>query len=108
MPTAAWLIVVWLFVVGGVVGSFLNVVVYRLPLGISLIHPPSHCPKCGKPIRWYDNVPDLRLDHAAGPMPAVPQSDFRAVSGGRGHHGRDVRVAGGRRDRHAGGQSAAT
>ena len=45
--------------VGGAVGSFLNVVVYRLPLGISMVYPPSHCPKCGKPIRWYDNVPIL-------------------------------------------------
>jgi leader peptidase (prepilin peptidase) / N-methyltransferase len=43
--TGFWLIIVWLFVLGGAVGSFLNVVVYRLPLGISLIHPPSHCPK---------------------------------------------------------------
>jgi len=55
--TTAWLIVLWLFIIGGVVGSFLNVVVYRLPLGLSLVHPPSHCPKCGEPIRWYDNVP---------------------------------------------------
>ena len=59
MPEAAWFIVVWLIVVGAAVGSFLNVVVYRLPLGISLVHPPSHCPKCGKRIPWYDNVPVL-------------------------------------------------
>jgi leader peptidase (prepilin peptidase)/N-methyltransferase len=57
--TIAWLLVLWLFVLGGVVGSFLNVVVYRLPLGLSVIYPPSHCPKCGKVIRWYDNVPIL-------------------------------------------------
>jgi prepilin signal peptidase PulO-like enzyme (type II secretory pathway) len=57
-PDAAfWLMIFWLFVIGGTVGSFLNVVVYRLPLGISLVHPPSHCPKCGKRIRWFDNVP---------------------------------------------------
>jgi leader peptidase (prepilin peptidase)/N-methyltransferase len=55
--TALWFIVLWLFVLGGVVGSFLNVVVYRLPLGISIVHPPSRCPKCGKLIRWHDNVP---------------------------------------------------
>jgi leader peptidase (prepilin peptidase) / N-methyltransferase len=59
MPEAAWFIVVWLIVVGAAVGSFLNVVVYRLPMGISLVHPPSHCPKCGKHIPWYDNVPVL-------------------------------------------------
>jgi leader peptidase (prepilin peptidase)/N-methyltransferase len=55
--TALWFIIVWLFVLGGVVGSFLNVVVYRLPLGISIVHPPSRCPKCGMLIRWHDNVP---------------------------------------------------
>ncbi|MGI5939630.1 MAG: prepilin peptidase [Thermoleophilia bacterium] len=42
---------------GLVVGSFLNVVIHRLPLGESLIHPGSHCPCCGMPVRWYDNVP---------------------------------------------------
>jgi len=52
-----WLILVWLFALGGTVGSFLNVVVYRLPAGMSLVAPPSHCPVCKKPIRWYDNVP---------------------------------------------------
>lgn len=38
-------------------GSFLNVVVYRLPRGLSLNHPPSACPKCGAPILWFDNIP---------------------------------------------------
>jgi prepilin signal peptidase PulO-like enzyme (type II secretory pathway) len=57
MPLAAWMIVVWLLVLGAVIGSFLNVVVWRLPQGGSLIEPPSHCPKCKHPIRWYDNVP---------------------------------------------------
>ena len=52
-----WLMVLWLFAMGAAVGSFMNVVVYRLPLGMSLVHPPSHCPKCGKRIPWYDNVP---------------------------------------------------
>ena len=47
----------WFIVFGGCVGSFLNVVVYRLPLRKSLNHPPSHCPACGHLIRWYDNVP---------------------------------------------------
>lgn len=39
------------------VGSFLNVVIYRLPAGESLLHPPSKCPRCGKGIKWYDNLP---------------------------------------------------
>lgn len=46
-------------VVGLVVGSFLNVCIYRLPRGESLVWPGSHCPSCGRPIRWYDNVPVL-------------------------------------------------
>jgi len=54
---AYWLIILWLCLAGGAIGSFLNVVVYRLPLGISLIRPPSHCPACKQPIRWFDNVP---------------------------------------------------
>ena len=40
-------------------GSFLNVVIYRLPRGESLSHPPSRCPGCGKPIRAFDNIPVL-------------------------------------------------
>ena len=40
-------------------GSFLNVVIYRLPRGESLSHPPSRCPGCGQPIRIYDNIPVL-------------------------------------------------
>ncbi|MFH1265204.1 MAG: prepilin peptidase [Planctomycetota bacterium] len=59
-PAAAELIfAVWLFAMGGAVGSFLNVVVYRLPLGKSLVYPGSHCPACEHPIRWHDNVPVL-------------------------------------------------
>lgn len=38
-------------------GSFLNVVIHRLPARASLISPGSHCPQCGHPIRWYHNVP---------------------------------------------------
>src|SRR3954447_9909135 len=46
--------------VGGlIVGSFLNVVAYRLPCGESLATPPSHCPGCDTPIKPYDNVPVL-------------------------------------------------
>jgi leader peptidase (prepilin peptidase)/N-methyltransferase len=46
------------FVWGAVVGSFLNVLVYRLPREISIVMtPPSSCPSCSKPIRWFDNIP---------------------------------------------------
>lgn len=45
------------FLLGAVIGSFLNVVIYRLPRGESLVRPGSHCPACGAAIKWYDNVP---------------------------------------------------
>jgi leader peptidase (prepilin peptidase)/N-methyltransferase len=44
---------------GAVVGSFLNVVIWRLPRGESVVRPGSHCTACGAPVRWYDNVPVL-------------------------------------------------
>src|ERR1041384_4924010 len=44
---------------GLVFGSFLNVVIYRLPRGESVAFPGSHCPSCGAPIRALDNVPIL-------------------------------------------------
>lgn len=42
---------------GALIGSFLNVVVYRVPLGRSVVAPASACGQCGHPIRWYDNIP---------------------------------------------------
>jgi leader peptidase (prepilin peptidase)/N-methyltransferase len=56
---AARLLALGLLVLGGIFGSFLNVVVYRLPAGMSLVTPGSHCPACKHPIRWFDNVPVL-------------------------------------------------
>jgi prepilin signal peptidase PulO-like enzyme (type II secretory pathway) len=44
-------------VLGLAIGSFLNVVIYRLPRHESLSRPASHCPGCGVSIRWYDNIP---------------------------------------------------
>lgn len=46
------------FVFGACIGSFLNVVIYRLPAGQSIVRPGSHC-ACGTPIAWYDNIPIL-------------------------------------------------
>lgn len=46
-------------VVGLVIGSFLNVVIRRVPEGRSLVYPGSACPACGAPIPWYDNIPLL-------------------------------------------------
>ncbi|MDD3845713.1 MAG: prepilin peptidase [Syntrophorhabdaceae bacterium] len=50
-----FLIVVFVF--GAVIGSFLNVCIYRIPRKKSIVHPPSSCPACEKPVRFYDNVP---------------------------------------------------
>ena len=45
------------FILGVSVGSFLNVVIYRLPAGLSLLYPPSRCPQCKTRLKPYDNVP---------------------------------------------------
>ena len=50
---------IMVFIFGAIVGSFLNVCIYRLPKGQSIVTPGSHCPKCNKPISWYDNIPVL-------------------------------------------------
>src|SRR5207249_10158984 len=47
------------FLLGLVIGSFLNVVIARLPEGRSIVRPPSACPACSGSIRWYDNIPVL-------------------------------------------------
>ncbi len=59
---ASWpqpFLIVYAFVIGAVIGSFLNVVIHRLPRRRSLVSPGSACPSCGTAIRWYDNVPLL-------------------------------------------------
>jgi leader peptidase (prepilin peptidase) / N-methyltransferase len=53
------LLVIYAGLVGACIGSFLNVCVYRWPEGLSVVSPPSRCPRCGTRIRWYDNVPVL-------------------------------------------------
>jgi len=45
------------FILGAVIGSFLNVCIYRIPAGVSIVSPPSRCPKCESRIRWYQNIP---------------------------------------------------
>jgi leader peptidase (prepilin peptidase) / N-methyltransferase len=54
-----WPIVVLVAVTGLAVGSFLNVVIYRVPEGLSVLHPPSRCPSCGHRIRPWENIPVL-------------------------------------------------
>ncbi len=50
---------VFAFVLGTLIGSFLNVCIYRIPEGVSIVSPPSSCPRCGHRIRWYENIPIL-------------------------------------------------
>ena len=55
MPKAFWTAVFFIF--GAIVGSFLNVCIYRMPRNESLMFPGSHCPGCGYSIPWHQNIP---------------------------------------------------
>ena len=50
---------IFALILGLCVGSFLNVVIYRVPNKMNIAKPDSHCPKCKNPIKWYDNIPVL-------------------------------------------------
>ena len=54
-----WIVLVFVAFLGGCVGSFLNVVMYRLPRNESVVWPGSHCPKCNHEIRPWHNLPVL-------------------------------------------------
>lgn len=54
---ALWVWLIFVFAIGASIGSFLNVVIYRLPRDLSLVSPGSQCPGCHKHIRFYDNIP---------------------------------------------------
>src|SRR5579859_1230780 len=53
-----WFFPAFTFVLGACIGSFLNVVIYRVPAEKSIVRPGSHC-ACGAPIAWHDNIPIL-------------------------------------------------
>ncbi len=53
------LISIFIFLIGLSLGSFLNVVIYRLPKSYSIVYPASSCPNCGYKIKFYDNIPVL-------------------------------------------------
>ncbi len=57
MAAPDWIWFTFIFALGCCIGSFLNVVIYRLPRDESLVRPPSRCPACGKGICFYDNIP---------------------------------------------------
>ncbi|MCB2286433.1 prepilin peptidase [Clostridium algidicarnis] len=46
-----------IFLLGAIIGSFLNVCIYRIPLGESIAYPPSHCTNCDARLKWYDLIP---------------------------------------------------
>lgn len=50
-------LIVLVALMGLAVGSFLNVCIHRLPVGVSIVTPPSRCPACGHLLRWYENIP---------------------------------------------------
>ncbi|MDM5271160.1 prepilin peptidase [Sulfurovum sp. zt1-1] len=50
-------ITVFVFIFGILIGSFLNVVIYRIPKGESIVFPASKCQSCGTPLKWYHNIP---------------------------------------------------
>jgi len=51
------LMMLFAFAFGAIVGSFLNVCIYRIPTEKSIVSPPSSCPACGHAIRWFENIP---------------------------------------------------
>jgi leader peptidase (prepilin peptidase)/N-methyltransferase len=69
------LALLWIALLGACLGSFLNVVAWRLPRQESVVHPRSHCPHCGSQLRWFENLPVLswlllrgRCGHCGAPI----------------------------------------
>lgn len=78
---------VFSFWMGACIASFLNVVIWRVPRGESIVSPPSHCPKCNTPIKWYQNLPivawlALRGKCASCKAPISPRYILIEVLGG--------------------------
>jgi leader peptidase (prepilin peptidase) / N-methyltransferase len=76
-PAFLAMIGAYITIVGLCVGSFLNVVISRLPENLSIVRPSSRCPQCKNPIAWYDNLPVVswlvlraRCRHCKKPIPA--------------------------------------
>jgi len=102
--TPHMIILIFAVIFGLCVGSFLNVVIARIPEGRSIIYPGSACPRCGKSIAWYDNLPVLsyallrgRCRHCRGPIswryPAVELACGLLFGLAYGHFGQGTALA---------------
>ncbi len=85
------IVIAFATMLGAIVGSFLNVCIYRLPRKLSVVSPPSACPSCGRRLAWFENVPIIgylalggrcRTCHAAiGPRYAIVEALTAAMFG---------------------------
>ena len=71
---------------GLVVGSFLNVCIFRLPRGTSVVWPPSACGSCRRELRWFENIPVVSWVVLRRQVRALQGADLGAVSDGRSGH----------------------
>lgn len=69
MDWANPIFVIFSFIFGAVIGSYLNVFIYRVPMGLSTVKPGSHCFSCKAPIRWYNNLPIISYFMLRGKCP---------------------------------------
>ena len=73
-----------IFIFGITIGSFLNVCIYRIPLGESIVTAPSHCMTCGRKLKWYDMVPVFSWLVLGGKCRNCKSKIFSTVSDHRG------------------------
>ena len=91
-----------IFALGLAFGSFLNVCIWRLPRGLSVVRPGSACPRCERPIRLYDNVPILSWlilrgrteGFAPHPSPEADRSEDQVVHAAADDYERGWKKAG--------------
>ena len=72
----AWIPIIATFILGAILGSFINVLIYRMPREESLWHPRSHCPHCKAMIPWFRNIPIIsflfKMENAQSVMHLFP------------------------------------